>query len=616
MAGRSMQALSADDPATIGGYRLLSRLGEGGFGVVYLGLAASGRAFAVKVLRSELARDSDFLARFRREVAAARKVSGVYTAPVVTAGLEELPPWVATAFVAGPSLAQFVAGYGPLPEPALWRLLAGLTDALEAIHAAGIVHRDLKPANILLAADGPKVIDFGISRALDLTAMTRTGSVMGTPLFMPPEQARAQDAGPPSDVFSLGGVLTYAATGRPPFGGGDPGAVLYRVVHDEAALDGIPAALREVIAGCLAKAPAARPSLDSLTRRAVAHRGDGDGAGAGAVLPGAAFWPRDIAALIRAHQDRVDEESGGQLPATLAAPPLVPAARPSDAKEEAAAEHTLTQQAAPAGEPSAATTRTAPEPPRRPPGSQRQRKPAEPYRPVTPYQTVPAAPYQPAPATPQQPAYPPGGYPAPYPAGYPGYPAWPGGYQPVTAAAARARLQQPWSYLPGVMKAAIVLLRAGVPVNLACYVLLAVAAFESDAGSSASSGSGFQLAQISDDVASVSVGAVLVVLLTVLWTSKTRALRRGQRGARTFGSVCFLLYAAYLIYALVSVSGHPGQAGAGLVVLALLVPGVLALAIVVLLWLPPASQFLLTSGGTSPRQETWASRLAGRGRRA
>ncbi len=177
----------------------------------------------------------------------------------MSSGLNEDPPWLATAFVPGPELDQLVSEHGPLPEAALWPLLAGLSEALVAIHAAGVVHRDLKPANVLMATDGPRVIDFGISRAIDGTVLTAAGEVFGTPGYMSPEQAEGKPAGPASDVFALGCVIAYAATGAGPFGTGTAAAVLYRVVHGQATLDRVPPALRDIVSGCLAKDPAARP---------------------------------------------------------------------------------------------------------------------------------------------------------------------------------------------------------------------------------------------------------------------------------------------------------------------------------------------------------------------
>ncbi len=211
-----MEPLTADDPRQVSVFRLQSRLGAGGMGRVYLATSPGGRAVAVKVVHPELARDPEFMRRFRREVEAAEAVSGVYTAPVVGAGPDDSPPWLATAYVPGPSLSELVAGAGPLPEAAAWRLAGGLVEALQAIHGRGLVHRDLKPGNILIAADGPRVIDFGISRALHGIALTATHMTMGTPAYMSPEQAEGREIGPASDVFSLGSVLAFAATGNSP----------------------------------------------------------------------------------------------------------------------------------------------------------------------------------------------------------------------------------------------------------------------------------------------------------------------------------------------------------------------------------------------------------------
>src|ERR1700761_7243068 len=306
--GELMKPLAADDPRVMGEYRLRAQLGEGGMGRVYLGLSPAGRAVAVKVVHPKLASDADFLRRFSQEVAAARAVSGIYTAPVVASGLDERPPWLATAFVPGPSLDQVVSEHGPLPEQALWPLLGGLTEALQAIHACGVVHRDLKPANVLLATDGPRVIDFGISRVADGTSLTAAGVVFGTPGYMSPEQAEGKPPGPPSDMFALGCVIAYAATGAGPFGTGTVAAVLYRVVHAEPTLDEVPPALREVLAGCLAKDPAARPTPAALAA-AIAGRQQDTGPSA------VAFWPRPVANVIGAYQARLEQETRGSRPA-------------------------------------------------------------------------------------------------------------------------------------------------------------------------------------------------------------------------------------------------------------------------------------------------------------
>jgi Protein kinase domain len=325
-----MEPLSANDPRTVGEFQLRSRLGVGGMGRVYLGFSRAGRAVAVKVVHPELARDQEFIRRFRQEVAAARAVSGIYTAPVVTAGVDDNPPWLATVFVPGPSLAAVVSSRGPLPEAAVWRLAAGLAEALQAVHACGLIHRDLKPANVLLAADGPHVIDFGISRALNGTSLTVKGTVIGTPGFMSPEQATGSQVGPASDVFSLGCVLAYAAAGFQPFGEGSAPAVLYRVVSGQPNLVTIPSGLRDIVAACLAKNPHDRPALAVLATM-ISRAGP-------AVAPSpTSFWPRPLAEAIRQHQAESGYdmsfaaatgaatalESRSREPASLAAPQAV-----------------------------------------------------------------------------------------------------------------------------------------------------------------------------------------------------------------------------------------------------------------------------------------------------
>ena len=287
-----MEPLTADDPRQVSVFRLQSRLGAGGMGRVYLATSPGGRAVAVKVVHPELARDPEFMNRFRREVEAAEAVSGVYTAPVVGAGPDDSPPWLATAYVPGPSLSELVASVGPLPEPAVWRLAGGLVEALQAIHGRGLVHRDLKPGNILIASDGPRVIDFGISRAMHGVALTATHTTMGTPAYMSPEQAESRDIGPASDVFSLGSVLGFAATGKAPFDGGDMMSVIYRIVHAEPDLSRLPPALGGLIAGCLAKDPASRPTLAALlaTVTATAESFPENAPGQ--------FWPDPVAGVI------------------------------------------------------------------------------------------------------------------------------------------------------------------------------------------------------------------------------------------------------------------------------------------------------------------------------
>ena len=317
-----VEPLADHDPRQVGGFRLQARLGAGGMGRVFLGYSPGGRPVAVKVVHPDLARDPEFMKRFRREVAAAQSVSDAYTAAVVGAGPDDSPPWLATTFVAGPSLADLVTRSGPLPEHAVWRLAGGLAEALQAIHAHGLIHRDLKPGNILIAADGPRVIDFGISRTTEGTVVTATHTTIGTPAYMSPEQAQGHPVGPASDVFSLGSVLAFAATGTAPFGssGTEMFAIAYRVVNGEPDLSGVPASLRPLIDACLAKDPAARPA-DSRLIADVA-------AGAPAypdVTPGR-FWPDQVATLL---------ESGAYTPVLPPPAPLTPPPQRSPATDVA-----------------------------------------------------------------------------------------------------------------------------------------------------------------------------------------------------------------------------------------------------------------------------------------
>ncbi|WP_043655663.1 serine/threonine-protein kinase [Nocardia thailandica] len=273
-----MEGLGPSDPRRIGHYRLLGVLGAGGMGRVYLGRTAGGRAVAIKVIRPELA-DEEFRRRFRREVAAARRVRGEYTAPVLDADPEAAVPWLATGYIAGVPLGEAIAGYGPLGEPALLRLATGLAAALSGIHAAGVVHRDLKPANVILGIGGPRVIDFGIARSIDDTALTVTGGVLGTPAFMSPEQVSGEAVGPGSDVFALAGILVHAATGRAPYGRGDVAQVAFRIVYEPLDLAGVPEPLRPILAACAAKDPEQRPRAVDLSARLRALCGREQAAG-------------------------------------------------------------------------------------------------------------------------------------------------------------------------------------------------------------------------------------------------------------------------------------------------------------------------------------------------
>jgi hypothetical protein len=335
--------LQAGDPGWAGPYRLVGRLGAGGMGEVFLGRSGTGALAAVKVIRPELAGEPGFRERFAREVAAAANVSGQFTALVLDADVRSATPWLATAYVAGPSLAEAVATQGPLPAAAVLTLAGGLAQGLGAIHAAGLVHRDLKPANVLLAADGPRVIDFGISRSPEASMLTQTGMVVGSPGFMSPEQAVGRHVGPRSDVFSLGAVLAFAATGRHPFGTGTAPMLMYRVVHGDPDLSGLPGPVWPLVTWCLAKDPALRPGTGDLlarlggaARRAAPresrHRVPAAAAVAGARLatvgaaPGAAVLAHAAPAAL-AHADPGAMVPGALVPAALAPTELVPAGR-------------------------------------------------------------------------------------------------------------------------------------------------------------------------------------------------------------------------------------------------------------------------------------------------
>ncbi|MEV7420838.1 serine/threonine-protein kinase [Streptomyces sp. NPDC089919] len=303
-----MQPLDADEPRAIGGYRLLGRLGAGGMGRVYLGRSAGGRTVAVKIVHPHFAMDEEFRTRFRREVAAARRVGGEWTAPVLDADPDASVPWVATGYVAGPSLDRAVAAHGPLPETAVRAMGAGLAEALAAVHALGLVHRDVKPSNVMLTLDGPRLIDFGIARATEGTAsLTSTGVSIGSPGYMAPEQILGKGTTAAADVFSLGAVLAFAATGAPPYTGDNSATLLYKVVHEEPELGLVPSdALRQLIAACLAKDPAARPAPAALAA-ALAPAGAGAALGPG-WLPAALVEEVSRAAVALLHLDAAPDD--------------------------------------------------------------------------------------------------------------------------------------------------------------------------------------------------------------------------------------------------------------------------------------------------------------------
>ncbi|MCO6010307.1 serine/threonine protein kinase [Actinoallomurus purpureus] len=278
--GNTIHPLRPGDPAGLGDYRLVGRIGRGGMGTVYLAESARGERVAVKVINPDLAEDEMFRDRFRREVESARRVRRFCTAPVLDARLDGEPLFVVTEFVDGPDLDAFVRDSGPMRGSSLEHLAVGVTTALTAIHAAGVVHRDLKPANVLLSSVGPRVIDFGIARALDtVSGATRTGQFIGTPAYMAPELVAGETASPASDVFAWGCVVAYAATGRVPFDGPTVPAVLYQIVHGEPAVDDLDEGLRDLVAQALLKDPRRRPSAQELLDR-LTGRPHADTAGA------------------------------------------------------------------------------------------------------------------------------------------------------------------------------------------------------------------------------------------------------------------------------------------------------------------------------------------------
>ncbi|MEU1348092.1 serine/threonine-protein kinase [Streptomyces sp. NPDC005795] len=379
-ASHVFQPLAADDPATIAGYRLAAKLGAGGMGKVYLSYTPGGRPVAIKVIRPEFGEDPEFRRRFAQEVQSAQRVQGLFTAPVIDADTKGAQPWLATAYVPGPSLADAVLAHGALPVEAVLLLIAGMAEALNVIHGAGIVHRDLKPSNVLLAADGPRVIDFGIAYAADATSLTGSGVTIGTPSFMAPEQAAGRRVTPATDIFALGQVAAYAATGSPAFGEGTSHGVLYRIVHEEPDLTGVPERLTELVGRCLAKDAEARPSVAEVIALCQT-------ANAETVLRRPEDWlPSPVAADITVR---------AAAPAPVQTPPP-PAAAPVVAPSAA---HAPTTPAAPSTPPPGFGPPVTP-----PPGQ-------APY-PVQQQTGPPTQPYQPAPAAQ---AHTPGPFPTPYP---------------------------------------------------------------------------------------------------------------------------------------------------------------------------------------------------------
>ncbi|WP_405479454.1 protein kinase domain-containing protein [Streptomyces sp. NBC_00009] len=417
-----MEKLGAGDPQRIGAYRLLARLGAGGMGQVYLARSDRGRTVAVKLVRQELAEQEEFRNRFRLEVQAARQVGGEWTAPVLDADTEADIPWVATGYVAGPSLQTVVShDHGALPERSVRILAAGLTHALKDIHTAGLIHRDLKPSNVLVTIDGPRVIDFGIARALETVTdggLTRTGALVGSPGFMAPEQVRGDRITPACDVFCLGSVLAYAATGGLPFGTANSGvhALMFRIAQEEPDLSALPEGLQELVRDCLRKDPADRPTLDQLLERTGAEDTLGDGGRTrDPWLPGAL-----VAQLGRHAVQLLDTEDPDGATGSTGTPP---APAPPSLSKEKPAPATPTETGDGGGE-------ATPPPPGKPGAAPVNHLPTM----VSP--SGPSTPALPPAAPPASAAY---GYPHPHPQapvyGYPQQGGWGGGTPPYGPAA-------------------------------------------------------------------------------------------------------------------------------------------------------------------------------------
>ncbi|MCX5376882.1 serine/threonine-protein kinase [Streptomyces sp. NBC_00091] len=377
------QPLGQGDPATVGGYRLSAVLGAGGMGKVYLSYTLGGRPVALKVIRPEFSEDPEFRRRFQQEVRAAQRVQGLYTAPVIDFDTEGAQPWLATAYVPGPSLAHAVARHGKLPLRSVLLLTIGVAEALHVIHGAGIVHRDLKPANVLLASDGPRVIDFGIARAADATSLTGSGVSIGTPAFMAPEQASAGTVTAGTDIFALGQIIAFAAIGAPAYGDGNSHAVLYRIVHEDPDLSALPAELHPLVSRCLNRDPAGRPTLTEVI--GMCH---------------------DLSPTpLRQGEDWLPQEVAGSITERLRLPE--PAKTPPP-------------------QPTVAPTATALSAPPQPAAGPTPPPPAPAYAPTG--FGVAAAPTQAAPAAPAAPATAPGAVPAGYQTPPPGYQTPPPGY--------------------------------------------------------------------------------------------------------------------------------------------------------------------------------------------
>ncbi|MFE7186790.1 serine/threonine-protein kinase [Streptomyces erythrochromogenes] len=333
----AMMRLRREDPRVVGSFRLHRRLGAGGMGVVYLGSDRRGQRVALKVIRPDLAEDQEFRSRFAREVSAARRIRGGCTARLVAADLEAERPWFATQYVPGPSLHDKVAEEGPLTAAQIAAVGAALSEGLVAVHEAGVVHRDLKPSNILLSPKGPRIIDFGIAWATGASTLTHVGTAVGSPGFLAPEQVRGAAVTPATDVFALGATLAYAATADSPFGHGSSEVMLYRVVHEEPHLQGVPDALAPLVRACLAKDPEERPSTLQLSMRLkeIAAR-EAQGLSDGRPPAQRARTERPTGRLPEGALDhaeqRTERRTGGGAPRVQGGSPGGPHSRPSSSR--------------------------------------------------------------------------------------------------------------------------------------------------------------------------------------------------------------------------------------------------------------------------------------------
>lgn len=331
-----MMRLRREDPRVVGSFRLHRRLGAGGMGVVYLGSDRRGQRVALKVIRPDLAEDQEFRSRFAREVSAARRIRGGCTARLVAADLEAERPWFATQYVPGPSLHDKVAEEGPLTAVQIAAIGAALSEGLVAVHEAGVVHRDLKPSNILLSPKGPRIIDFGIAWATGASTLTHVGTAVGSPGFLAPEQVRGAAVTPATDVFALGATLAYAATADSPFGHGSSEVMLYRVVHEEPHLVGVPDALAPLVQACLAKDPEERPSTLQLSMRLkeiAAREAQGLPDGHPPAQRGRAERPTGRLAETPYAEQRTERRTGGSTtPRAQGAPQSGPQSRPSSSR--------------------------------------------------------------------------------------------------------------------------------------------------------------------------------------------------------------------------------------------------------------------------------------------